>query len=79
MDKTLSCPRIKLSDSQTLIFEDVETGISLLHFDQQLRRKSAHIPDIYFTLLDAASISPILMLNHNVKARERGSWIPFKI
>ena len=73
VDKTLSCPRIKLSNSQTLILEGVETGSFLLDFAQQLCRKNADVPDIYFTLFDAAGISPILILNHKAKAKERGS------
>ena len=48
VDKILSCPRIKFSNSQTLTLGGVETGISLLDFAQQLRRKNADIPDIYF-------------------------------
>ena len=79
VDKILSCPRIKLSNSHTLILDRVETGVFLLDFAQQLRRKNADIPGIYFTLLDAAGICPTLILNQNAKAKERGSWVPFKI
>ena len=79
VDKILCCPRIKLSNSQTLILDGVETGIFLSDFAQQLRRKNADVPDIYFTLLDAADISATLILNQNAKAKERGSWAPFKI
>ena len=75
----LSCPRIKLSNSQTLISDGVESGIFLSDFAQQLRRKIEDVPDIYFTLLDAAGISPSLTLNQYAKAKERGSWLPFKI
>ena len=78
VDKILSCPRIKLSNSQNLILDGVETGIFLSDFAQQLRRKNADVPDIYFTLLDAAGISPTLILNQNAKAKERGIWVPFK-
>ena len=73
VDKILSGPHIKLSNSQTLILDGVETGIFLSDFAQQLRRKNADVPDIYFTLLDAAGISPTLILNLNAKAKERGS------
>ena len=76
--KILSCPRIKLSNSQTLILDDVKTGIFLSDFAQQLRRQNADVPDIYSTSLDAAGISPTLILNQNAKAKERGSWVPFK-
>ena len=79
VDKILSCPRINLSNSQTLILDDVETVISLLDFAQQLRRENAEVPDIYFTLFDAAGISPTLILNQNAKAKEKRSWVPFKI
>ena len=73
VDKILFCPRIKLSNSQILILGCVETRSSLLDFAQQLRRKNAEVPDLYFTLLDAAGISPTLILNQIVKAKERGS------
>ncbi len=79
VDKTLSCPRIKLSNSQTLILDAVEIGIFLSDSAQQLRRKNGDVPGIYITLLDAAGISPTLILNQNAKAKERGSWVPFKI
>ena len=78
-DKILSGPRIKLSNSQTLILTNVETRISLLDFAQQLRRQNADIPDIYFTLLDAAGLSPTLILSQNATPKERGSWVPSKI
>ena len=65
VDKIFSCPCIKLSNSETLILDGVETGIFPWDFAQQLRRKNADVPDIYFTLLDAAGISPTLILNQN--------------
>ena len=79
VDKNLSCPRIKLSNSQTLNLDGVETGIFLSDFAQQLRRNNADVPDNYFNLLDGAGISPTLILNQNSKAKERGCWVPFKI
>ena len=56
-----------------------DTGTLLEDFAQHLRRKNADVPDIYFTLLDAADISPGIVLNQKAKAKERGNWIPFKI
>ena len=79
VDKILSRPRIKLSNSQTLILDGVETGIFLSNFAQQLRRENAGVPDIYFSLLDAAVISPTLILNQKATAKERRSWVTFKI
>ena len=79
VDENLSCLRIKLSNAQTLFLDGVEIGIFLSDFAQQLRRKNADVPDIYFTLLGAAGISPTLILNQNAKAKERASWVPFNI
>ena len=79
IDKILSCSRIKLSNSQTIILDGVDTGVLISDFTLHLRRKSADVPDIYFTLLDAAGLSPSLVFNKNAKAKDRGSWVPFKV
>ena len=78
-DKILSCARIKHSNSQYLKMDYVETVVLLSDSAQQLRRKSADIPDIYFNLLDAAGRTPTLVLNQNAKIKDRGSWISLKI
>ena len=79
IDKILSCSRIKLSNSQTLILDGVDTGFLISDFTLHLRRKNADVPDIYFTLLDGTGISPSLVFNQNAKAKDRGSWVPFKV
>ena len=79
IDKILSCSRIKLFNSQTIILDGVDTGVLISDFTLHLRRKNADVPDIYFTLLDAAGISPTLVFNQNAKAKDRGSWVPFKV
>ena len=63
MDKVLSHPRINLTNSQTLTLDDVETGILLSDFVQQLRPKKAVVSDIYFSLLENPGKSPILIPN----------------
>ena len=73
VDEKLTCPRIKRSNSQTLTLDGVETGFFLLDFPQQLRRKHSDVPDIYFTLLDAAGMSLTLILKQKPKTKERGS------
>ena len=78
-DKISSWSRIKLSNSQTIILDRVDTGVLISDFTLHLRRKNAEVPDIYFTLLDAAGISPYLVFNQNAKAKDRGSWVPFKV
>ena len=79
IDKTFSFSRIKLSKSQTIILDGVETGVLISDFTLHLRRKNADVPDIYFTLLDAAGISPSLVFNQNAKAKDRGGWVSFKV
>ena len=79
VDKILSCSRIKFSNSQTIILDSVDTRVLISDFTQHLRRKSADAPYIYFTLLDAAGISPSLVFNENAKTKDRGSWVPFKV
>ena len=79
IDKILSCSRIKLSNSQTKILDGVDTGVLISDFTLHLCRKNSDVPDIYFTLLDAAGISPSLVFNQNSKGKVRGSWVPFNV
>ena len=79
IDKILSCSRIKFSNSQTVILGGVDTGVLISDFTLHLRQQNVDVPDIYFTLLDAAGISPSLVFNKNAKAEDRGSWVPFKV
>ena len=79
IDKILSCSRIKLSNSQTIVLDGVDAGVLISDFTLHLRRRNSDVPDIYYTLLDAAGISTSLVFNQNAKAKDRGSWIPFKV
>ena len=79
IDKISSCSRIKPSNSQTIILDGVDTGVLISDFTLQLRRKNADVPDIYLILVDAAGISPSLVFNQNAKAKDRRSWVPFKV
>ena len=79
LDKTLSCSCIKLSNSQTIILDGVDTGVLVSDITLHLRRKNVDVLDIYFTLFDAAGISPSIVFNHNAKAKDRGSWVPFTV
>ena len=49
IDKILSCSRIKLPNSQTIILDGVVTGVLISDFTLHLRRKNVDVPDIYFT------------------------------
>ena len=71
VNKILISPRIKLSISQTLVLDGVEIRFLLPGFAQLIRRKNADVPDNYVTLLDAAGLSPTLVLNQIAKAKER--------
>ena len=79
IDKISSCSGIKLSNSQTKILDGVDTGVFISDFTLHLHRKNADVPDIYFILPDAAGISPSLVFKQNAKAKDRGSWVPFKV
>ena len=79
VDKILSCPCIKISNSLTSFLDGVETEVLVSDFAQQLGRKNAEVRDIHFTLLDVAGISATPLLNQNAKTKERGSWVPFKL
>ena len=79
IDNFLPCSRTKLSNSQTIILDGVDTGVLISDFTLHLRRKNADVPDNYFTLLNAAGISPSLVFNQNAKAKDRGRWVPFRV
>ena len=79
VNKVSESPRIKISNSNNLILDGIETGVLLKDFAQRFKRKNVPIPDIYFTLLDAASITPNLVVNSHANGKEMGAWIPFKI
>ena len=77
--KLLESPCIKLPNPTTIMLDGMATGVLLKDLLQHVKRKDAAIPDIYFTLLDAISIPPDLIINCHAKAKERRDWIPFKI
>ena len=79
IDKILSSPRIKLSNSQTIFSDGVDTGVLFSDFTLHLRRKNADVPHIDFISLDAAGIPPSLVFNQKAKAKDRGGWVPFKV
>ena len=79
VNKILKYPRIRLSNSNTLILDGIETGVLFKDFAQRLKRKNVPIPDFYFTLLHPGSITPNFVDNSNANGKERGAWIPFKI
>ena len=52
IDKILSCCRIKLSSSQKLFLDGVDTVVLISDFTLHLRQKNVDVLDIYFTLLE---------------------------
>ena len=79
IDLILNSPRIKLSQSDNFILDNRDTKESIVDFVCTLKRKNTNFPDIYFTILEATQVPPILVINKNAKAKDRGTWIPFKI
>ena len=53
-------------------------GIVLSDFDPQLLVKMQTFLTFFFTLRDAADISPIVVLNQNATAKERRGCVFFK-
>ena len=77
--KILQSAHIKLSNSDHLIFNGIETGLLLKNIAQRLKRKNVPKPDVHFTLIDAASITPDTVINSHANGKERGAWIPLEI
>ena len=73
MNKIYESPRIKLSNSNTFILDGIETSVLLKDFAQRLKRENEPVPDIYFTPLDAASITLDNVVNSHAKGKERGA------
>ena len=82
IDKIFSCSRIKLSNSQTINLDVVDTGVLISDFILYLRRKNSDVPDIYFTLL----YSTLLEYHHlkfltgmpKLKIEEAGSFSKYE-
>ena len=72
VNKVLESSCIKLSNSNALILDGIETGVLLKDFAPRLKHKNAPIPDIYFTLLDAASVTPNIVVDSHSKDKEKG-------
>ena len=79
IDLILNSLRIKISQSDNIILDNRDTKESIVDFVYALKQKNTDFPDIYFTILEATHISPKLVINKNAKAKDRGTWIPFKI
>ena len=79
IDKILSCSRIQLSNSQTIILYGVDTGVLISDFTLHLCRENVDVSDIYFTLLDVAGIPPSLVFNQKAKTKDRRSCVPLKV
>ena len=59
-----------LVSSSQIQLDGIETGVLLSDFAQQLRRKIADVPDLYFTLLDAVGIALSVVLNKNARSKK---------
>ena len=73
VNKCLESPRIRLSNSNTLILDGIDSGVLLKDFAQHLKRKDVPVPDIYLTLLDAAGITPDIVVNSHAEGKGRGA------
>ena len=78
IDLILNSPRIKLSQSDNITLDNRDTKESIVDFVCALKRKNTNFPDIYFNILEATQLPPKLVINKNAKAKDKGTWIPFK-
>ena len=79
VDRNLFFPRIKRSNLQSLILNGVRTRVLLSDMHINSVVKNADDLDVYFTLADAACISPTVVLLHSVKDKNRSIWVPFRV
>ena len=75
----MNSPRTKLSQSDNIILDNRDKKESIADFVCALERKNTNFPDNYFTILEATQLPPLLVINKNAKAKDRETWIPFKI
>ena len=78
-DLILNSPRFRLSQLENIILVNRDTKESIVTLVCALKRKNIDFPDIYFTILVATQIPPKLVINKNAKAKDRETWIHFKI
>ena len=79
IDSVLHPQKIKLSQSDKIILGNRDTKESIADFVCALKRRNTDYRDIYFTILEATPLTPKLVIHKNAKAKNSGSWIPFKI
>ena len=70
-NKILESPSIKLSNSNTLILDGMATGVLLKDLAKRLKSKTLATLDNYFTLHDAASITPDVVVNIQANSSQR--------
>ena len=80
IDKILSCSRIKLSKSQTIVLDCVDTGVLILDFTLHLHRENVDVPDIYFFYSTLLEYQPLYFLTRTLKLKieEAGSFSKYE-
>ena len=71
-------PSNKVSSSQNFL-NDVNNVVYFSDCFLQMQYKSADVPDVYFSLLNVAGISPTLVANRKAATKDSGNEKPFKI
>ena len=77
IDLILKSPKIKLSQSDNIILDNRDTKESFGVFVCALKRKKKQ--RFFRYLLCYFQLPPKLVINKNAKAKDRGTWIPFKV
>ena len=71
------CNRIKFSELNTIILDNVDTLVFIIPFVKKLLRQRGTISDVELAILEAAGIDRNIVENRDAKRHEVGSWIPF--
>ena len=76
VDKRFSCPRLKLSDSQTSLLDSVETGVLLSDLIQHCVEKTQSFPTFTLPYLTPLVYLPvwIRIKRSQTKTEEAGSF-----
>lgn len=71
------CKTIKLSNTYTLIVNNVDTQVKILDFITHLRRRTGDFSDVYLLILRELNLNPRLINNKRISKNERENWITY--
>ncbi len=79
LDKILDHPRLDLSESDTIIIDQNNSGVYAAEFLNALQMVRGNLPKIYISILSLLKLSSSLVKNKDAKSENTGDWRPFNI